>query len=82
MPAITETYRANVSLGSRDAVVLKTASINNGDYVDSGLSAVEHVSFTNATSGQTIGYTVSSTRVTFVTSGALGATSILVIGFK
>lgn len=82
MPAITETYRANLSLGSRDAVLLKTASMSNGDYVDSGLSVVDHVSLTNATSGQTGGYTVSGTRVTFVLSGAFGATSILVVGFK
>lgn len=82
MAAITETYRANLSLGNRDGVLLKTASMNNGDYVDTGLSTVEHVSFTNATSGQTGGYTVSGTRVTFVLSGAYGATSILVVGFK
>jgi hypothetical protein len=56
--------------------------MNNADYVDTGLSVVEHVSLTNAASGQTGGYTVSGTRVTFALSGAFGATSILVVGFK
>ena len=82
MPAITETYRERLSLGNRDGVIIKTAAIDNGDYVDTGLAKVEHVSFTNAASGQTGGYTVSGTRVTFVLSGSYGATSILVIGFK
>lgn len=82
MPAITETYRANLSLGNRDGVVVKTAAVDNGDTLITGLSAIEHVSFTNATSGQTGGYTVSGGTITFVLSGSFGATSILAVGFK
>jgi hypothetical protein len=82
MAAITETYRALLSLGNRDAVIVKTNSIDDSDYLDTGLSVVEHVSLTNAVSGQTGGYTVSGTRVTFALSGSFGATSILVVGFK
>lgn len=82
MPAITETYRERLSLGNRDGVVVKTAAIDNGDTLVTGLAKIEHVSFTNATSGQTGGYTVSGGTITFVLSGSFGATSILAIGFK
>jgi hypothetical protein len=82
MPAITETYRAQLSLGNRDGLVVKTASIDNGDTLQTGLSNIEHVSFTNAASGQTGGYTVSGGAIAFVLSGSYGATSIFVIGFK
>jgi hypothetical protein len=82
MPAITTTYKENLSLGNRDGVIAKTAGIDNGDTFVTGLSVIEHVSFTNATSGQTGGYTASGGTITFVLSGSYGATSILVIGFK
>jgi hypothetical protein len=82
MPVITTTLKENLSLGSRDGVVAKTASIDNGDTFPTGLSAIDHVSFTNATSGQTGGYTVSGGTITFILSGSYGATSILAIGFK
>ena len=81
MPAITTTYKENLSLGSRDGVIAKTAGIDNGDTFNTGLAVIEHVSFTNATSGQTGGYTVSGGVITFVLSGSFGATSILAIGF-
>lgn len=82
MPEITTTYKVNVSLGNRDGVIAKTAAIDNGDTFVTGLSSIEHVSFTNAASGQTGGYTVSGGTITFVLSGSYGASSILAIGFK
>ena len=82
MAEITLTHKANLSLGNRDGVIAATASIANADIFTTGLSVIEHVSFTNAVSGQTGGYTVSGGVITFALSGAFGATTILVIGFK
>lgn len=82
MPEITATYRANLSLGNRDAVIVKTASIDNGDTLKTGLSAIEHVSFIGDASGKTGGCTVSGGTITFALSASFGVTSILATGFK
>jgi hypothetical protein len=82
MAEITTTYKENLSLGNRDAVVAKTAAIDNHNTFTTGLSVIEHVSFTNATSGATGGYTVSGGVITFHLSGSFGASSILAIGFN
>lgn len=80
--ALTPSTVSKLSLGNRDGLVAKFTSITNADYWDSGMSVVEHVSVTNSTSGQTVGFTVSGTRITFAASGALSNATVLVVGFK
>ena len=82
MPAVTPSYKVNLSLGSRDAVVMKLTAADPDDTVSTGLAVIEHVSITNVTSGVTVGYTVSGGVITLKLSGSISNATVLAIGFK
>lgn len=71
-----------LSLGNRDGVMARFATLVNNDTWATGLGTVEGVCITNGASGQTTGATYSGGVVTFKTSGPLTNVGVLAIGFK
>jgi len=84
MVAITETYRATLTVGSRVGVVVQAATAPNGYTLDTGLSFIEWWGAVSDSASLPIGGTVSSGVITFANKSAGSATNptILAIGFE
>jgi hypothetical protein len=80
MPALTETSKTPISVGSLRGELASFSAINNADYWDSGLGSVKAAIPVNGAAGVTLGVTFSGSRITFASSGALANVTLLVLG--
>jgi hypothetical protein len=83
MTAVVPTSSRNLSFGNVDGVVASFTAVADTNTWVTGLSKIEHIGITNATSGATVGYSASGGTVTFaIGSGPLGVTTVIAYGFN